>query len=269
MASSSVRDYSVHDHSVYEGREDDSSDSHSPAYDSAYASHQGGEGNIASLVLKVQLGVLSCAFVIAFMIGALAPSKGHITASMALPEWNDRVLPWDREVHSFAERMATVFGVSDAVALEFSPWILEAALRQQLAPELLAGLVLTESSFRKNVTSAVGAIGPAQVRPEYWSQFCGTKRLDDPAENIYCGAQILAHYVERCGAEACALSAYNVGPYSKKQRAAGERYVAKVGQWRDRLTMQSDLEQEPLQNAGPLPVGDLGRYTPAGLGSGL
>ena len=92
----------------------------------------------------------------------------------------------------------------------------------------------TESSFRKNVTSPVGAIGPAQVRPDYWSQFCGTADLRDPEENIYCGAQILAHYVERCGDEACALSAYNIGPYGAKQQAA-QRYVAKVAQWRDAL----------------------------------
>jgi len=191
--------------------------------------------NIASVVLRVQLGLLSCAFVIAFMLGSLAPSKGNITASMALPEWNDRVQPWTHEVEAFATRVAAGFNLRQEVALEFSPWILEAASRQQLAPELLAGLVLTESSFRKNVKSAVGAIGPAQVRPEFWAQFCGTEDLGDPEENIYCGAQILAYYVERCGAEACALSAYNVGPYSDKRQDAGQRYVAKVARWRDRL----------------------------------
>ena len=194
------------------------------------------ETDVASLVLRVQLGLLSCAFVIAFMLGSLAPTKGNITATMALPEWNDSVKPWNHEVESFAARVAHGFGLRKDIALEFSPWILEAASRQQLAPELLAGLVLTESSFRKNVKSPVGAIGPAQVRPEYWAQFCGTDDLNDPAENIYCGAQILAYYVERCGAEACALSAYNIGPYSEKRQDAGQRYVAKVAAWRDRLS---------------------------------
>ena len=68
-----------------------------------------------------------------------------------------------------------------------------------LEPELLASLVLTESSFRKDVVSHVGAIGPAQVRPEYWSGFCGSNDLLDPAENIYCGAQVLSHLMDRCG----------------------------------------------------------------------
>lgn len=186
------------------------------------------------LVVRIQLCVLSCAFVIAFVLGAMAPAKGSIRAPMALPEWNDSVQPWSKEVEIFAGRIAAGYGVRHSVALEFSPWILEASRRQQLAPELLAGLVLTESSFRKQVTSAVGAVGPAQVRPDYWSQFCGTKDLLDPAENIYCGAQILAYYKERCGAEACALAAYNIGPYSTK-RKAGDRYVAKVGRWKAAL----------------------------------
>ena len=191
------------------------------------------------LVLRIQLGVVAAAFLIAFVLGALAPAKGHVRAAMALPEWNDGIQPFSAEVEAFAGRIATGFGVRHSVALEFSPWILEASQRQRLAPELLAGLVLTESSFRKHVTSSVGAIGPAQIRPDYWSQFCGTADLSDPEENIYCGAQILAHYIERCGAEACALSAYNIGPYSVKQQA-GDRYVAKVGRWREALESASD-----------------------------
>jgi len=190
------------------------------------------------IVVKVQAVLLGTAFVVAFMLGALAPSKGEVSAAMALPEWSDHVQPWSSEVATFAERVVSEYGVEPDVALEFSPWILEAASRQMLAPELLAGLVLTESSFRKNVTSPVGAIGPAQVRPEFWSQFCGTSNLGDPAENIYCGAQILAHYMERCGAEDCALGAYNTGPYSQEVQAR-ERYISKVAQNRRALERSS------------------------------
>lgn len=186
------------------------------------------------LILRVQLGILVMAFSIAFAMGALAPAKGNVLAPMALPEWSDGIKPFSAEVEAFASRISSGYGVRPSVALEFSPWILEASARQHLAPELLAGLVLTESSFRKHVISPVGAVGPAQVRPDYWSQFCGTADLRDPEENIYCGAQILAHYKERCGAEDCALSAYNIGPYSGK-RQAGERYVAKVGRWKEAL----------------------------------
>ena len=192
-------------------------------------------GGAARRVLRFQFALLTIGFIVAFILGALAPTKGHISSAMALPEWNDRAPSWDRKVNMFASRIEAGFGIHSTVALEFSPWILEASLRQDLAPELLAGLVLTESSFRKNVTSPVGAIGPAQVRPDFWSQYCGTADLADPAENIYCGAQVLAYYVERCGAEDCALSDYNIGPYNAKRKAAGKRYVAKVARWRETL----------------------------------
>ena len=236
-----------------------------------------GSNDIAGTVLKIQLGLLSCAFVIAFVIGSLSPARGQFTTSMALPEWNDRVQPWQSEVQEFANRVSSVFGVRQTVALEFSPWILEASSRQQLAPELLAGLVLTESSFRKNVVSPVGAIGPAQVRPEYWSQFCGTTNLDDPAENIYCGAQVLAYYVERCGAEDCALSAYNVGPYTQKRQDAGQRYGAKVSLWRDRLANTAQRASVTLSvpptgftpPANPLPASSFPVSNQSGASKGM
>ena len=168
------------------------------------------------------------------VLATMAPPTQTVAERFARVDWGDEVQTWNSEVEVFALRITQGYGIRHDVAMEFSPWILEAAKRQQLEPELLAGLVITESSFRKNVTSSVGAIGPAQVRPELWSQFCGTGELSDPAENIYCGAQILAYYKDRCGAEDCALQAYNIGPYSRKVKA-GQRYVTKVGRWRDAL----------------------------------
>ena len=91
-----------------------------------------------------------------------------------------------------------------------------------------------ESTFRKQAVSHVGAIGPAQVRPEMWSQFCGSSNLVDPAENIYCGAQVLSHLRERCGDDLCALKAYNIGMYSQELSAAS-RYVAKIDRAREQL----------------------------------
>jgi soluble lytic murein transglycosylase-like protein len=172
------------------------------------------------------------------LFGVLAVGQATARVQMAVPNWNDAVPSWQQQVEHFALRISDGYGVRAEVALEFAPWILEAAARQQLTPELVAGLVLTESSFRKRVTSSVGAVGPAQVRPDYWRKFCGSVDLADPEENIYCGAQILAYYIDRCGAEECALSAYNTGPYSKRlgiRQQAAKRYFAKVSHWRDRL----------------------------------
>lgn len=133
-----------------------------------------------------------------------------------------------QQAREFSEKLTAGFGLQADVALEFSDWILEAAARQQLQPELIASLVFAESSFRKAAQSHVGAVGPAQVRPHYWGEFCGRADLYDPEQNIYCGTQILGYLFERCeGDQACALSAYNIGINSKR-RAAGLRYVAKI-----------------------------------------
>jgi soluble lytic murein transglycosylase-like protein len=143
-------------------------------------------------------------------------------------------MPWDTEVDAFGYKVSQAFGVGRRTATEFAPWILEASRRQRIEPELLASLVLTESSFRKDARSHVGAIGPAQVRPEYWSGFCGGD-LQDPAENIYCGAQVLSHLLDRCGDDTdCALQAYNVGLHSSKDQA-GRRYVTKIDRYTDHL----------------------------------
>ena len=145
---------------------------------------------------------------------------------------------WSEERRAFGARLAAGYDLKDEVAVEFAGWILEAATRQSLAPELLASLVMTESSFRKHVRSSVGAIGPAQVQPLLWDEFCAVD-LMNPEENLYCGAQILAYYHDRCAtvatsaaeAQSCALRAYNVGYRNRDNRyfrPAANRYVAKI-----------------------------------------
>jgi hypothetical protein len=154
--------------------------------------------------------------------------------SFAVPAPKRAQIPWEDEVGAFGHKVAEALGVRRSTAMEFAGWILEAAERQDLDPELMASLVLTESSFRKNVRSHVGAVGPAQIRPEFWSRFCGITNLQDPAENIYCGAQVLSHLRDRCGDEGCALQAYNIGYYGRRVNA-GRRYVAKIDYYRDQL----------------------------------
>lgn len=159
---------------------------------------------------------------------------GRRTESLALPTVSEDGT-WGEQVQTFANRLESAFGLSGHRAVEFSAWILEAAQRQRLSPELIAGLVHTESSFRKRVRSVTGAIGPAQVNPRYWEEHCGGGNLWDPGENIYCGAQVLAHFMERCGELACALARYNVGSRNMSDpyyRRAGLRYFAKVDEHR-------------------------------------
>lgn len=171
----------------------------------------------------------------ALVVSFNGTDKGYERVAFALPAVEHTSVPWNSEVDAFGHKVSQAFGVRRNTATEFAGWILEASERQGLEPELLASLVLTESSFRKDVVSHVGAIGPAQVRPDFWSKFCGSSDLVDPAENIYCGAQVLSHLMDRCGDDTgCALTAYNIGPYGEQEQA-GRRYVSKVGRYRDTL----------------------------------
>ena len=183
-----------------------------------------------SFIAKIQLTLVVAAVVTAGAAHLLVADRGAERMAFALPATLDSKQPWSHEVDAFANRVEHVFGVRSEVAEEFSPWILEASTRQDLNPELIASVVFTESSFRKHVTSHIGAIGPAQVRP-YWKDFCGSVSLANPDENIYCGAQILSHFKQDCGADTCALAAYNVGPRHTDHEEFGEpgrRYVNKI-----------------------------------------
>ena len=105
----------------------------------------------------------------------------------------------------------------------------------RIEAELIASLISVESSFRKSVVSHRGAVGPAQVKPKHWQDFCGNNDLYDPEQNVYCGAMILSYLIDRCHGEyGCALSAYNVGFYGDRWQA-GKRYIAKIDRRLDTL----------------------------------
>jgi soluble lytic murein transglycosylase-like protein len=186
-------------------------------------------------VIRLQVLAVAVALVAAVGLPGLYGPVDYERSAFAIPAGIHQRAAWEDEVGAFAARMHRVFGVRQSVADEFSGWILEASTRQSLAPELVASVIFTESSFRKNVKSHVGAMGPAQVRP-YWRGFCGSD-LGDPEENVYCGAQIISHYQTVCGNERCALVAYNVGINQDDElmHTAGRRYVRKIDKHRARL----------------------------------
>jgi hypothetical protein len=186
----------------------------------------------ARRLIRLQGALLTSALLVALAVANVVVHQGYETHAFAKP-----ALPsehWDNHVRDFGDKVSRAFGVRVQTANEFADWILEASVRQQLDPDLLASLVLTESSFRKDVRSHVGAIGPAQVRPDYWGRFCGANDLTDPEQNIYCGAQVLAHLKEVCGGDSCALAAYNTGINSERKQA-GRRYVSKIDYHRSKL----------------------------------
>ena len=194
----------------------------------------------AMISAAVSIGILTLAS------AGFSREPGYGPESFAIPAPTRPSMTWETERALFAEKLYQAFSVSAPAALEFSGWILEGAYRQDLPPELLASLVFAESRFRKAAVSPVGAIGPAQVRRHFWQSFCGGS-LDDPEQNIYCGAQILGRLHERCGDMSgipeyshfsasvrdhfCALKSYNLGPATRGSalwRNAGMRYLDKI-----------------------------------------
>jgi soluble lytic murein transglycosylase-like protein len=189
-------------------------------------------------LIKLQAIMLLTSVAATVIVINVAAPRGYERVAFAIPAAEHAAQPWQSEVDAFAHKVSQAFGVQRQTANEFAGWILEASERQHLDPSLLASLVHTESTFRKEALSPVGAVGPAQIKPHYWSGFCGSSNLLDPAENIYCGAQVLSYLRERCGDERCALQAYNIGINSQRHQAA-RRYVAKIDQALDRLLEQS------------------------------
>ncbi len=187
-------------------------------------------GRPVPFLVRLQGLVLGAVVLATLTVSAVVNQQVMVRSAFAVPAAG-AISPWRDEVAGFADRLQRVFRVQARVADEFSGWILEASQRHELNPELLASVVFTESSFRTDVVSHAGAIGPAQVQP-FWQSFCGATTLLDPAENIYCGAQILAYLRDVCGDERCALSAYNVGLRNHREseefQQAGRRYIRKV-----------------------------------------
>jgi soluble lytic murein transglycosylase-like protein len=138
-------------------------------------------------------------------------------------------LTWSEEVDQYADRLIDAYDIAPNKAKQFAGWILEASDSKQSA-DLIAGVIMTESSFRTNVTSKAGAVGPTQVKPKYWSDSCGD--LNNPLDNIKCGAMVIKKYTDMAnGNLKTALMMYNVGPTNYKQSKlvdASNRYVTKV-----------------------------------------
>ena len=189
-------------------------------------------------VLALVVGLTSATFV-------RANEGARDVVDLAVPA-RPADLGWDAERRAFAARLQRGYGIEQDAAVEFAGWILEASVRQDLEPELLASVVMVESSFRKEARSITGAVGPAQVRPDLWWQFCGGD-LYDPEQNLYCGAHILGYYRDVCAltntesltlAEECALRAYNVGFGNRNNvyfLEAASRYLDKIDRYREPL----------------------------------
>ena len=139
-------------------------------------------------------------------------------------------------VGSLEVKIASHFPIPQNEANEFANWIVNSADKHGVDEVLLTSIVATESSFRKDAVSHKGAIGPAQIMPRYWEEFCSPLDLRVPQDNIECGARILSHLLEQCWDESCAIRSYNMGfPRVKAGKIfpSVERYERTVKQFKE------------------------------------
>lgn len=98
-----------------------------------------------------------------------------------------------------------------ALSQPFGAAIDAAAQAHGLDPKLLHALVITESAYKANARSPVGAVGLTQLMPATAFDLGVRDRLD-PVENLRGGADYLARQIVRFGDIRLALAAYNSGP---------------------------------------------------------
>jgi len=84
------------------------------------------------------------------------------------------------------------------------------ARRNDLAPELVAAVVQSESDFRPRLVSNKSAQGLMQIVPET-SRLLGCANPFDPEANIAAGTKYLRQLLDRFGDQRMALAAYNAG----------------------------------------------------------
>lgn len=112
---------------------------------------------------------------------------------------------------------------------EIGQAVAEQSVRHGIAPRLLLSVILSESSFRKNVVSNRGAIGLMQLMPStaravasrlelHWR---GDDDLLDTRVNIMLGACYLGRLLDMFDGDLqLALTAYNSGPSYVRARLA-------------------------------------------------
>jgi soluble lytic murein transglycosylase len=104
--------------------------------------------------------------------------------------------------------------------VDYQPFILREAYRHQISPHLIASVIFSESRFRAESKSDVGALGLMQLMPETATEMAQREnvaefsldQLSDPELNIRLGSRYLAELLRLFPSEEEALAAYNAGP---------------------------------------------------------
>jgi soluble lytic murein transglycosylase-like protein len=95
-------------------------------------------------------------------------------------------------------------------SVPYGPIIYREAVRNGLAPELVAAVIEAESDFRPRLVSSKNALGLMQIVPET-GRLMGAEDLFNPGQNIAAGTKYLRYLLERFPDQRMALAAYNAG----------------------------------------------------------
>ena len=107
--------------------------------------------------------------------------------------------------------------------LSYREEILSSAKEYDLDPYLVCGVIFTESAFRPEAKSSVGALGLMQLMPATGLEEAelleieGVTELTEPTLNIRLGCTYLRKLIDEFGTESVALAAYNAGPGRVRQ----------------------------------------------------
>lgn len=115
--------------------------------------------------------------------------------------------------------------------------ILEAAVRYQIHPALIAAMIEVESGWKPYATSPKGAMGLMQLMPQT-ARLVGVAQPYDTASNIFGGVKYLRQMLDRFnGNYLLAIAAYNAGPGAVERFGTVPpyyetlRYIPQVAYW--------------------------------------
>lgn len=132
------------------------------------------------------------------------------------------------------------------------------ARKNDLAPELVAAMVQTESDFRPKLVSNKSAQGLMQIVPDT-ARILGVANPFDPEQNIAAGTRYFRYLLERFdNNERIALAAYNAGP-TNVARFGGIPPFPETQSYVEKVNRRSNRYRERVKNSYAMAV----RMTPA------
>lgn len=144
------------------------------------------------------------------------------------------------------------------VACEHMHSVVKESKENSIKPEILLGLIYTESRWNSEAVSPSGACGLTQVLPKYSKKYGGKDRnltcdeLKDPATSIQVGAKMLNYWYYKYGKKRykIGLCGYNAGFRCKgdNPNKTGMYYASKVIQ-RSKIIKRKSLKFKKMAKA--------------------